>query len=950
MIKSRIKTFLISAFGLVLLCGAGFLLSACGHTHAFTDWDITEATCTEDGVKVRSCKDCDYTETVVIEKLGHDYGAWTPSGDFAMDSCGGTHFRECSRCQNKQTGECMYETETHKATCEVPGYNVHYCPTCGNEFEHDFTDALGHIWLDQYAYVKTEDGQHYHAQICANDRTHLNLEQLETCESSIDPDKTETVEASCGVRGYTKHTCAKCANTWETNVQDALEHNWQNLVQLEEMENGHYHHQYTCTNCQQVKKEICGETATYTQETCTTPSKTMLKCETCSREWEDTSNIKPAYGHSFGAWEQFLEGSTYKHKHKCLNCNEYLDEDECQFTETDQSKLPSCVQAGQTVELCDVCKYTKTTTHEKLDHEWEYIQKTDSSHIQKCRNCQTEQIVNCNFKTEIDTPLTCTTPEKVKYTCELCHREKIIVKKQPTGHEFPATIDESPELWEVTSGYHTRECIHCGYVEQRGHSFLESNICSFCNYDGLDYEVVDNHAVVYGNTRTPFAKNIIIADTYEGYPVTVVESKFYPNSGSYKGFYRNTRLETVLLPQSVEEIGTSCFYSCSALKTVNIKGEGDANFNPQLLKIGSNAFANCSKLTTAKNLPDGLTHIGEYAFYNCTSLAGLTIPDSVIEIGDHAFTNTAFLNNLESQEVIYVNKHLLKVSTQVDGELTIKEGIITIADEALKDCAKISKIIMYGDIKEIGKDAFLGCNGLTAVEYKGTFDQWFEIVFENDYSSPMSHASALHIENAAGAVKIPYGTTKIPAGTFKGTAVTSIEIPETVTSIGEEAFENCASLTSITIVDKEGHPSEKRVWQYIGKDILKNTTLEGKTTDESGVVYFDVYLIDGSGLNTGVYTVRTGTKSISAHAFENNPTLTSITFDADLEFIGEYAFVGCSNLNYLKFEDPNNWFAWSELLGRTVDADTLDGGSKLADGLYYIKSYYTGNWNKTKKK
>lgn len=161
------------------------------------------------------------------------------------------------------------------------------------------------------------------------------------------------------------------------------------------------------------------------------------------------------------------------------------------------------------------------------------------------------------------------------------------------------------------------------------------------NSDGSGYTVI---------SANPEALAVKIDNFFNNKPVTSI------GSGA---FINNTRLQVIILPNTLQTIGANAFSGCTNLTYIEIpatvKSIGDNAFNgcvklatvkfaenPQLTSIGNNAFMNAQKLTNL-TLPDSLTTIGAGAFFNNTSLQSLTIPQRVTSIGAYAFENCSGL-------------------------------------------------------------------------------------------------------------------------------------------------------------------------------------------------------------------------------------------------------------------------------------------------------------------
>ena len=240
-------------------------------------------------------------------------------------------------------------------------------------------------------------------------------------------------------------------------------------------------------------------------------------------------------------------------------------------------------------------------------------------------------------------------------------------------------------------------------------------------------------------------------ETYFGY---IFGASYY----DYNERYVPESLKEVIITGGAN-IGDYAFYRCSGLTSVTI-GNG-------VTSIGYEAFYGCSGLTSV-TIGDGVTSIGERAFYNCSGLTSIVIPDSVTVIGDSAFYGCSGLTSV-----------------------TIGDGVTSIGEDAFYECSGLTSVTIGNGVTSVGDDAFSQCSGLTDVYYQGDLSGWSEIEFGYFTANPMYSADNLYIngELLQGDIVVPEGTEKIGAYAFDNCdALTSVTIPDSVTSIGEDAF------------------------------------------------------------------------------------------------------------------------------------------------------------------
>ncbi len=270
-------------------------------------------------------------------------------------------------------------------------------------------------------------------------------------------------------------------------------------------------------------------------------------------------------------------------------------------------------------------------------------------------------------------------------------------------------------------------------------------------------------------------------------------------------------ITTITIPEGVTSIGNGAFWGCSSITTINV-AEGNANYDSRggcnaiietgsntliagcaatiipegVTSIGDGAFYDCSSLT-AITIPEGVTSIGNEAFFDCSSLTTITIPESVTSIGYQAFSGTAWYDN-QPDGVIYAGNVLYRYKGDMPENTTIevKEGVVSIVASAFVFCNGLTSITLPSSLTSIGEDAFRDCSSLTSITIPESVTSIGNRAFWG--------CSSLT------AINIPEGVTSIGELAFRDcSSLTAINIPEGVTSIGNHAFSGCSNLTSITI-------------------------------------------------------------------------------------------------------------------------------------------------------
>ena len=373
-------------------------------------------------------------------------------------------------------------------------------------------------------------------------------------------------------------------------------------------------------------------------------------------------------------------------------------------------------------------------------------------------------------------------------------------------------------------------------------------------------------------------------------------------------FYNCRSLTNVVIPSNVTSIGSSAFSGCTGLTSITIPSS--------VTSIGNDAFAYCTRLTSVV-IPNSVTSIGSSAFSSCIGLTSITIPNSVTSIGNFAFDGCTSLKDLCIE----------------DGESTLSLGCNEYkagggGHGLFYDCPLeilyLGRNLSYYTDSSYGYSPFYGISTLTFVTIAdnvttiGKIDLAGTVWYDNMSDGIVYCGKVLvgykGVMPKNTSVYVKEGTIKIASSAFSGrTGLTSITIPNSVTSIGNFAFNGCTSLKDLRIEDGESTLS-------LGYETYKSSS------NGEGLFYDcpleTIYLGRRLSYSTG--------SSYGYSPFYGISTLASVTLGSKFTTIPQYMFGKCGTIESL-----------------TIPASVLDIDSEAFTGTTLIKTIFLGNTRPT---
>ena len=393
------------------------------------------------------------------------------------------------------------------------------------------------------------------------------------------------------------------------------------------------------------------------------------------------------------------------------------------------------------------------------------------------------------------------------------------------------------ESYTATLWYSNRESIK-SIVIKEGVTSIGKH--AFCSLNNLTSVTIPNSVTVIGNYA--FGSNVIngcsgltavhISDLAAWCKINFSASTSNPLYYAKNLYLNGTLVEELVIPDGITKINDYAFYNCGSLTSVTIPNS--------VTSIGKSAFSGCKGLTSV-NIPNSVTTIGSSAFVGCSSLNAVNISDLAAWCNIKFSASTS--NPLNFAKNLYLNGTLVK-------DLVIPNGVTKINDYAFfYNCSSLTSVTIPNGVTSIGNSAFYGCSGLTSIT-------------------------------------IPNGVTSIGNYGFYGcSSMTAVTIPSSITTIESNAFNGCSSLTAVNI-------SDLAAW----------CNISFKASSSNPLYYAKNLYLNGTLVEELV--IPNGVSKINNCTFFNCSSLTSVAIPNSVTTIGSYAFSGCSGLTSITI--PNS--------------------------------------------
>ena len=382
-------------------------------------------------------------------------------------------------------------------------------------------------------------------------------------------------------------------------------------------------------------------------------------------------------------------------------------------------------------------------------------------------------------------------------------------------------------------------------------------------FEDYVYTILDNDKIEILR-YTGEAETLIIPEKIEGHYVISIGAN---------AFSRNETLKEVIVPKEVTAIGNYAFGECTNIQRVSLP-DG-------LSSLGDLAFQGNVKLQNIV-LPDGLVHIGINPFDRCDSLA------EIVFSGDNPYYFT-------EEGVLFDRRNTTLTSYpagKTDTEYVIPEWVTEIALAAFSENNYLKEITIQDAVAVMNGNPFCGCLSLTKINIS-LFNRVFEMHSGALYNTHELELIAYLWGSDADSYTVQKGTRSIGQESFyKHTELKNINLPQTLVTIKDAAFAE-SGLTSINIPNSVISLGNNT---FSGCPDLKNVTLPSGLTWLGRYVFSECTALEKISFPQGLDAIGEG-------AFYQCTSLSELKFPENLHFIGDFAFMECAGLTSVEFPD-----------------------------------------------
>ena len=635
-------------------------------------------------------------------------------------------------------------------------------------------------------------------------------------------------------------------------------------------------------------------------------------------ETTSVTSVAPAHEHIFGNWVIDKDATEYETglKHQdCTICGysvsatiDKLPHTHNPGTPVEENRVePDCTHNGSRdlVTYCTECLEELSRVHESI---------SATGHLHLATREENRIEANCTNDGSYDLVTYC-----IDDNVEISREHKTIdaLGHNLVHHSAKAATDEE-------DGYEAYDsCTRCDYS-------TKVVIPATGTLDKLLFATGTQSCSVYAKS-TNISGKVVIPAFYNGKPVTKIH---YLSTTDYTGAFKNcSKVTSIVIGSNVQVIPDSAFLGCTALTSINLPAS--------VQEIGKYAFSGCSALSSPINIPDGITTIQQETFKNCSKIPSIHLPESVTTISAEAFNGCSSLTSINIPgDVNFIGRSAFQGCSSLSQPIVIPERVTDLHEGIFYGCSSLTSISIHDGITIANSGIVFPSNESLTIYCKVSSIETF--MDNNSIGLSLPESVKIHLidhetNEEITSIDIPNSLTSIKNKTFYNcSSLENVFVPEGITTIGEYAFSGCESIKTMVLPDSVTRISDHAFNRCPNLDLslivssfedIKNTKIwdidhglhlidkesnqeiteivvpETYTSTPGGCFRYCSYLTS--------IMLHNNLISINNSTFEECSSLKEITIPVSVLDIGESAFYNCTSLETINY--TGSMYKWTQI-------------------------------------